>query len=137
MHVIYTPEDGDRQEFTFDPGRVRASAAEMVEKRFGENWDTFVMGVQAGNIRARRVLLWHLLTRQHPAMRIEDTPDFFADEVLVQFSVAELTSLRERTASAKLPEDMKDKALAGIDMELDEAVKREAQAVPDDSGKAS
>jgi hypothetical protein len=136
MHVTYAPEDGDRQEWTFEPGRVRSSAAEVMEKRYGDNWDSLVVGIQAGNIRARRVLLWHLLTRQHATLRFEDTPDFFADELTVSFSVAELTALRERTASAKLPADIQEKALAGIDMELDAARKREG-ATPDAEGKAS
>jgi len=134
MHVTYKPEDGTSTEWDFDAGRVRASTAEVIEKRYGENWESWVAGVSSGNIRARRVLLWHLLTRDHPTLRYEDTPDFFADELLVQFSSAELAALRERVSKADIAAERRESMLAAIDLETAEAVKREAES---GSGKAS
>jgi len=127
MHISYTPppEEGDEQEWDFDPGRVRASVAEMIERRFGENYDAWQAGIQSGNIKARRVLLWHLLSLEHPRLRFEEVRDFYADEVKVQFSVAELTTIRDRLQRANLSEDKREQALAAIDLEMTEAMERE------------
>lgn len=136
MQITYTPEGStDRQTWSFDHGRVRASAAEMIEKRFGDNWDAFVAGVQSGNMRARRVLLWHLMTQAHPGLKFEDVPDFFADEVKVEFTTAELTAIRARMEKAKVAEDVRERTLAAIDTELAEAAVREGAAP--EPGKAN
>lgn len=126
MHVTYAPEDGDRQEWNFKPGRVRASEAQVLERQFGENWDNFAAGVQSGNMRARGVLLWHLLRRDHPMLKFVDVPDFYADELKVEFSVDELVPLREKLQKATLPEGQLEKMLAALDLELSEAMEREA-----------
>lgn len=125
MHVTYKPEDGTPQEWEFNPGRVRAGAAEVIEKRFGDSWEKFCAAVQQGSMRARRVLLWHLLTREHPGLRLEDVPDFYADEVVVEHSVAELTELRERLDKADLPEDQRVMTHAAFDLAMSEAMARE------------
>jgi hypothetical protein len=125
MHVTFEPEDGDRQEWDFSPGRIRASEAVLIEKRFGGNWDEFQAGVQSGNMAARRVMLWHLLRQQHAMLRFEDVPDFFADELVVQFSSKELMGLRESLAKAHLPEDKRELMLTGLDLELTSAMERE------------
>lgn len=130
MHITYTPEDGDRQEWDFDPGRVRASAAEIIERRFGGTWDEFQAGVQGGNIRARRAMLWHLMVQQHASLRLEDVPDFYADELVVQFSVKELTAIRDRLGKANLPADKREQAMAAIDVEMTEAMEREEGKAP-------
>lgn len=126
MHVTFAPEDGDRQEWNFKPGRVRASEAQVIEKQFGGNWDEFAMGVQSGNIKARRVMLWHLLRLEHPMLRFQDVPDFFADELLVEFTVEELAPMRDRLQKATLPEDQRDQVLAALDLAMSEAMEREA-----------
>lgn len=129
MHVAYKPEDptdGEPREWKFDPSRIKASQAEVIENRFGENFDQWVAGVQSGNMRARRVLLWHLLTRDHATLRFEDTPDFYAGELEVSFDVAELVPIRERMAASNLPASKRDAALAAIDLEMTQAMEREA-----------
>jgi hypothetical protein len=125
LHVTYTPEDGDAQEWEFDPLRIRSSQAEMIESRFGENWEAWTAGVQSGNMKARRVLLWHLLSREHPTLRYEDVPDFYAGELVVQHSVAELTRLREPIETSNLPADKREIILAAFDREMTDAIARE------------
>lgn len=125
MHVTYTPEDGDRQEWDFNPGRVRSSEARVLEKVFGENWETFTVGVQSGNIGARRVMLWHLLRLQHPMLRYDDVPDFYTDELVVEFSTAELAPMLDRMRKANLPEDKREQVLAALDFAMSEAMARE------------
>lgn len=136
MHVIYAPEDGDRQEWTWNPGRVRASEGQVLLRTFGEtSWDVFVQGVRQNDLHARRVLLWHLMRRDHPMVKFADTPDFFADEMTVEFSSKELAELRDMLASSPAPADQKAQALAVLEAQLEEALEREAQAGPE--GKAS
>ncbi|MGI5293273.1 hypothetical protein ACQEVF_59550 [Nonomuraea polychroma] len=122
MIVTYRPEDGNEpQTWEFDPRKIRASRAEMIEKRAGENWETWLMQVQQGNMRARRVLLWHLMSIPHPGMRYEDTPDFYAGELEVQHTAAELGEMKDRILKAGLPEDQVAQVLMVIDMEMAQA----------------
>ncbi|WP_329426825.1 hypothetical protein OG339_42220 [Streptosporangium sp. NBC_01495] len=134
MFVTYSPEDGTEQRWTFDPKRVRASKAEMIEKRAGEPWDAWQAAVLAGKMRARRVLLWHLLTVDHPTLRWEDVPDFYAGELLVEYSVIELADIRGRVEKAEIPADQRDQALAALAALITEATAREAATEPE--GKA-
>jgi len=135
MRVTYAPEGGAEQVWDFDPKRVRASEAEAIERRAGESWDAWLLNVQSGQMRARRVLLWHLLRRDHPTLRYEDTPDFFAGEVVVEHTRAELEEIRERVVRAKLPADQREQVLSALDMAIDEA--REREGGGEGEGKAS
>ncbi|MEU9888674.1 hypothetical protein [Sphaerisporangium sp. NPDC051011] len=135
MFVTYRPEDGDTQRWTFDPKRVRASKAEMIERRFGGNWEAWLAAVQAGNMKARRVLLWHLLTLTHH-LRYEDVPDFFAEELLVEHSVAEVTELRDRVAKVSLSDEQREQMMTGLDIALSDAIAREEAAGLEPEGKA-
>ncbi len=130
MHITYAPTDGDTQEWDFNADRVLSSQAEMIERKYGETWEQFCAGVQAGNMRARRVLLWHLLRLQHPALRYEDVPDFYASEVKVQYSVAELNDIRDRIAKAHMPETQRDMAMSALDVEMTSAMEREEGKAP-------
>lgn len=127
MHVTYRPEDGDSQRWTFDPGRVRQSQAELIERRFGGNYDAWRAGVQSGDSKARRVLLWHLLTLQHHTMRVEDVPDFFMDELLVEHSVDELRTLKDRLAKANVDASTREQMETALDIEISEAIARGEQ----------
>ena len=136
MIVTYHPEGGAPESWEFDPRKVRASRAEMIEKRAGESWESWLMQVQQGSMRARRVLLWHLMSMPHTTMRFEDTPDFYAGEVEVKHTAAELAEMRARVTSAGLPEDQLAQVLAVIDMEMAAAPEAEGKA-PSKSGDSS
>lgn len=140
MFITYAPADGAPQSWDFDSNDIPSSAAEVIERRFGENFEVWQAGVQSGNMRARRVLLWYLLWRQHPSLRYEDTPDFTVKEVKIEWTVAELTEIREVTMQRSMPEDKRERALSAIDYELTKAMDREqakadAQAA-ESAGKA-
>lgn len=137
MFVTYRPEDGESQEWVFDPKRVKASQGEMIEKRFGGNFDQWLAALQQGNMKARRVLLWHLMSLSHPTLRYEDTPDFYAGELEVQYNVAELRELRDQVARNKqLDSEERDLILGRIDAELEEAAERERRHGAVSEGKA-
>lgn len=137
MYVTYTPEEtGTPQRWEFDPTRVRASKAEMIEKRYGEPWDQWQAAVQQGSMKARRVLLWHLMTQDHPTMRADDVPDFLAGEVIVEHTVAELREIRERVEKATMSDDEREPILAAIDTEITDAMAREQEKGVAEEGKA-
>lgn len=132
MHVAYKPADGDAQSWDFDPRRIPASRAEMIETRFDGTFDEWVVGVQQGLMRARRVLLWHLLSARHPTLKIGDVPDFMAGELEVSYDVDELRPMRESIEQATMPESKRSAALAAIDRMLTEAMAREDAAAGKD-----
>lgn len=134
MFVTYKPEDAAEQRWEFDPRKVRASRAEMIEKRSGENWDNWLVAVQSGQMRARRVLLWHLMSLDHPTLRFEDTPDFYAGELEIEHSVAELTEIRDKVVKANLPAEQREQVMLALDGEITAAMERQGLAEPE--GKA-
>lgn len=137
MFLTYTPEGGEPQRFEFRPGRVRLARAEMIEKRFAQltnqkpaTFEGWRMAVQQGSAAARRVLLWHLLSETHPTLKIEDV-DPYDDEVVLEYSKAELTELRAALEKAPgIPEDQLAVMLAQMDVEI-------MTAEEDGSGKAN
>lgn len=122
MFVTYSPENGDPQIWEFDPRKVRASQAELVEKRYAKQWDMFLSDLMQGSMGARRVLLWHLIRLTHHTLRFEDTPDFYAGELVVEFSREELLDMRSAVEANKgLDEDSRKVMLAAIDDEIEKA----------------
>lgn len=124
MLVTYKPEGQDPRSWTFEPGRTRLSEAAAVEKHYGSSWEQFAAEVQAGGARARRVLLWMLQRRDHPALRFEDVPDCYLDELVLEHTVAELLSFRTQLHQAGLPEAELIPAINVINAQLAEARKR-------------
>jgi hypothetical protein len=107
MFVTYRPEGSEPEVYEFRPGRVRSMQAAMIEKRFAKligeksaTWDQFKIAVLQGSASARRVLLWHLQSLAHPTLRIEDLPDFYEEELLVEHSKSELEEMRESLEKA-------------------------------------
>lgn len=121
MIVTYTPEGEEKQEWVWDPDKVRAVEGELIEKRFGDTYDKFKAAVQSGSIKARRVLLWHLQKRAHPTLRLEDV-DFDAGDLKVEMSRTELEQLRARLATHKgMDESERERMLAALDTEIETA----------------
>ncbi len=133
MLVTYSPEGGEVQRWEFDPGRVRQTEAVIIEKQYGENWEKFCADVQAGSIKARRVMLWHLIRREHHTLKFEDTPDFFTSELVVEHTAAELTAMRDKESKAGLPMADLEQALAVLDAEIAAAEVRDGELL----GKAA
>jgi hypothetical protein len=136
MKVTYTAGPDDVTVWEFDPDDVWQAQAEMVEKRYGKNWDTFLIDVRQGSARARRVLLWHLQRQVHHTLRLEDVPDFKMGAVKVEHSVDELILIRDRVAKSSLSEEDKEGLLAAFDVEISDAM-AEAEAGKAESSGAS
>lgn len=130
MWVTYTPDDpatsGDGGRWEFDPARVLGQHAEMIERRYGSTWEKFCADVARGSMRARRVLLWYFRMKEHPGYRLEDLPDFYTGELVVSFSVKELTELRANVEKADWDSDAeREQALVSVDQLLSEAIDEE------------
>jgi hypothetical protein len=122
VFVTLSQEGNSPQMWEFDPTKVRASQGEMVEKRYGQPWDVFLRDLIKGSMLARRVLLWHLMRLAHHTLRYEDTPDFYSSELTVEYSRAELESMRATAETSKaLTEDERSQALAVLDDEIAKA----------------
>lgn len=120
MLVTYSPEGAEKPSvWEFDPKRVRQSAAELIEKRYGGRYDEFVEAVQRGQAKARRVLLWHLMVRDgHPSLRYEDVPDFYMGDLEVDYSIDDLQSLRGQIAESSMADDEREAMLERLDLEI-------------------
>lgn len=140
MYVTHKPEDGSpEQSWEFKPNRVRSSEQVIVEKQYGGSWAEFVAGVKSGQAFARRVLLWHLIRREHPAHQFRDTPDFFDDEFLVESSYAEATEAYDEWVKSGGPESKNGELLDGMfRAEIEAARERDLPrgAVDEAPGKA-
>jgi hypothetical protein len=126
MQVTYKPEDApnENQTWQFDAKRIRSDAAEQIEKHFGGSWDEFEMGVLKNETKARRVLLWHLMSLAHPTLKIKDVPPFYTGEVEVEQSSKELVAQYDRIFKL-VPENEREKYQSVFDMQLAEARERE------------
>src|SRR3982750_432538 len=121
MQVTYKPENTEPDSakvWDFDPNRVRAVRAEMIEKRYGQRYSEWVKNVQAGEVRARRVLLWHLLNTEHPQLKLEDVPDFMFGELEVDYSIDDLQRIRREVAESAMDDRTKEDHLERLDLEI-------------------
>jgi hypothetical protein len=136
VKVTYRPDGGEPQEWAWDPGDLRQSEAELIQKRYGGTSDDFAAGVRNGDARARKVLLWHFQRQTHPALRYEDTPDFRMRELTVEYDIDELITIRDRVLKADLPADERDAALASVEFEISERLGSVPEPVEIEPGKA-
>lgn len=90
--------DGEAKEWDYNPDEVLSKEAESIERVFGDSWDRFNTQLQAGSMKARRVLLWHLQKRDHAQLKFQDLPDFPARALSVDYSIEELTDMLARLA---------------------------------------
>lgn len=132
MRVIYTPEnkaDGDPHDWLFDAKRVRSTEVERIEDLFGQTWPAFVSAVQAQGAKALRLLLWHLMRRDHPDQNIKigDVPDFFIGEIELEASSSEIRdAMKKIESSSQFTGEERIQALAQGEIELAAALEREA-----------
>lgn len=119
MRVIYRPEGEQPQTWEFKTGRVLQSQAELIEKRAGCNYEEWAMALQAGNAKARRVLLWHLQCRTHGLLRIEDLPDFAVGDLKIERDLDELLQFRAVIEATRMEDpEIREIALSQLDSEI-------------------
>ncbi|MFC8002912.1 hypothetical protein ACFUCH_03590 [Streptomyces olivaceus] len=123
MKITYTPEGAEEQVFEYNPNKLMSAEREALEKRTGQSFQAFSLGVVRGNALCRRALLHVLLKRQHPTIAFDDV-DFCWDELTVEMTKGEITLMVERLREKPGNDDMIEVMLS----EYDNA--------PDDEGKA-
>lgn len=126
MFVKWDPEDGSNtEEWVFDAGDVPRKRATLIEKHFKGTWDQFVAGLMSGDIHARAVLLWYMLSHVHPVLRFEDVPDFRVRQLTVEMGVTELKDLWKRALRIKLEPEQREAFNAQFEEDMRDALKRE------------
>ncbi len=131
MEVRFNPEDGSEpRTWTFDPDDVLRSEAALIEKHFGGPWEVWVNDLRVRNVKARTVLLWHLLSQDHPGkLKFEDTPDFRMRQLVVEMGSAELMEVYQQVSRTKMSEDLREQFEAAFQRDYQEALAREGKAV--------
>lgn len=139
MLVTFAPENQSTPStWEFHPEKVRQSAAELIERRSGMTYAQWAKAVGEGSALARKVLLWHLMTRDGHPMRLEDVPDFYFGDLSIEPSLDELRRVREQVEiSTEIPQSEKRDALNAIDLEIAKQLgKPDSELAPEDLGKA-
>lgn len=125
MFVVYNPADGDPERWEFHADQVMDVDAEAIEKAFTDTWDAFLMAVLKGGMRARRVLLWHLIKTTHPSLRFADLSSFRVGELKVEWDRDELAQMRSSLADEKKSQGVdastREVMLAYLDREIEQA----------------
>lgn len=101
MLITYTPDDGEKQEYEFIPGKLLSPESEAIEEVGGYAWDSFEeFGVKffKGNVRARRAALWIMMKRHNPRLKFEQL-SFRANQVDVDYSPKERQMILEAMLS--------------------------------------
>lgn len=101
MRLIWTPEDGEKREWSFRPMQLMTQDVEDIEAVGGAMWrsfDEFGDVFMRGNRRAHRAALWILLRAERPRLEFHDL-QLRADEVEVDFEPDEAAILREQLGS--------------------------------------
>ncbi len=137
MLVKFSPENQvEPSTWEFHPEKVKQSAAELIERRSGLTYAQWAKAVGDGSALARKVLLWHLMTRDGHPLRIEDVPDFFFGDLTIEPDLDELRRVREQVeTSTDIGGSEKSEALNAIDLEIAKQLGR-SELTPADLGKA-
>jgi hypothetical protein len=134
MYVTWDPEDGtDKQTYEFDSEDMLRSEATAVEKHFGQPTDVWLDQLRGGSVKARAVLLWLLLRRDHPKIRFDDTPDFRLRQVKVEMSSSELYKLKGQVDRTKMDPDTREQLDAAFERDIADAIERETGVKADDA----
>lgn len=86
--VIFTPKDGDRHEWDFDPRKLLTPERIAIEKATQMAWGDFKAAIARDSTVAWQALLWVLLKRSEPTLRLADV-SFCDDEIAVDVSDSE------------------------------------------------
>ena len=127
MFLRFKPEGQAEQLLEFRPEKVLFARARIAEKVYSKlcgerrTWEQFRAEALTGSIAARKVALWLALGDTHPTLRFEDTPDFAAGDLTLEYSKEELRQMRSGLESADLIEAEKQAQMKGLEQAIAEA----------------
>lgn len=107
MKFVYTPKDGQRREWPFDPGDLLNVEATAIKKLTGMTFGEWAKAMTEGDPDAYHGFIWVMTKRENPTLRSQD----------VQFRVGE--------CSIDFDDDEIDTILHGIAKEPDSPEVRE------------
>lgn len=115
MLLTYTPEGADERTWVYDPSKLMSSEAAAIEKVTEQTYAEFGVALMKGSAGCRRALLWVLLKREEPTLRIAQV-DPPTGSLTLEFEAHELISMRDQVAkSSSLNDDERATALSGLD----------------------
>lgn len=127
MLVEFTPEgQAEPTVWTYKRNKVMSKRGEMIERVYGDTFERWNVGLVQGSMRARRVLLWHLIGLEHPRLKYADLDDFAADQLVLRFDSGELKAMRDNVSDdKKLSEDEREAMTEYLHSEYVDAMRRE------------
>jgi len=125
--VTWDPEDGsEKQTWDFDPGDVKYSRIKQIEAHYGGTWDAWKIGLMAGEMKARGILLWYMMTQVHPKLSYRDLPDFRARQLTVDMGTRELLDLKKRVEKMRgLSDEQREQFDIQFEVDMREAMAKE------------
>lgn len=135
MYIKYTPAVGEEpQELYFQLAKLMSVEAEKIEEITGWSFEEFQTRLVKGFVKARRVLLWVLLKRTHPSLKLADL-DVPVDAIVMEFDRDEFDAMIEamRKAEASEQDEAKAAEMAQVIATFEEL--REAAPEPQDGPK--
>lgn len=121
MILAYTPEGAEPRKWSFKPEKLMSSEAEAIEKATHLTYAEFGVDLLKGSATCRRALLWVLLKREDPPLRLAQV-DPPVGSIVVEFDTDELIALREQAAQdTSLEDDERAQVLEQLDAEIGDA----------------
>lgn len=130
MHIVYTPEDGEKREWDFKLGRLLTTEVEAIEKRASVKYGQFLIGIAAKDATSRRALVWTLLRRAEAGLQFVDV-DFAMDDLQVTLSDEENADLRNTFRAVNLKGQELRAALFDVGLPFDEPESESPKDGPD------
>lgn len=94
MKITYTPEGGERREWTYKPTKMMSLDAEAIERVTGWTYQEFGEKFMSGSALAQHALLWILLRKDNRGLKFSDVR-FQMDEIDLDFDAEERAAMRE------------------------------------------
>lgn len=115
MRILFTPADGEKREYAFDPDRtLTAVEAGVVESLTGMDYRGEFEGRVHTSVKAQRALLYVLEKRTHPVLRFDDF-DYPAGAVDIDLEAADIERMRQKVTESQNRPEVKAAALAQLD----------------------
>lgn len=119
MHIIFTPEDGEKREWDFKLHKLLTTEAEAIEKRAGIPYIELHPRLMTSQPSARRALIWVLLKRSDPTLQYMDV-DFPMGAFQAELDDEEKADLRAQLTRAGATPEERRIALAEIGISDDQ-----------------
>lgn len=112
MKVVFTPKDGQRREWPFEPDDIEMADASFIKKQTRMTHSEWKKALLEEDADALHGLLWVLFKLENPLFRWTDVR-FRMNEVTFDFDDAEIGLIIDRLASLS-PEEAADANVAAL-----------------------